>query len=162
MALVLLGFGLLPGKSRLERSVCRWLQSSKDGRRMPLADDIKAAKKMRLPWWGVLSGMAGCLPITLLLDHLGRFDLALPTLVSIGMLGVAMAIKWNLRRRLWFWITMTVIVALHVALILSVPWTTKWVPAIVIIPFGIADLYVMLWILSVVGKFLARPKTSEG
>jgi hypothetical protein len=127
---------------------------------MQLDNDIKAAKQMRLPWWGVLCWMIGCALIVWLFDHLGRFDLARPALYSIGMLGVAIAIKWKLRRHVWFWITMTVIVALHVLLILFVPWTTKWVPAIVIIPIGIADLYAMLAILSVVGKFVERPKTS--
>jgi hypothetical protein len=128
---------------------------------MPLDNDLKAAKQMRLPWWGVLCWMIGCALIVWLFDHLGRFDLARPALYSIGMFGIAVAIKWKLRRHLWFWITMTVIVALHVVLILFVPWTTKWVPAIVIIPIGIADLYAMLAILSVVGKFVERPKTSE-
>jgi len=71
----------------------------------------------------------------------------------MAMFGVAIAMRWKLRRHIWFWITMTVIAALHIPLILFVPWTTKWVPAIVIIPIGIADLYAMLAILAVVGKF---------
>lgn len=53
---------------------------------------------------------------------------------------------------------MTVIAALHVPLILFVPWTTKWIPAIVIIAIGPADLYAMLAILSVVGKLTESPK----
>jgi hypothetical protein len=48
---------------------------------------------------------------------------------------------------------MTVLVALHLPLILFVPWTTKWIPAFVVAPVGIADLYLMLWIISIVGKF---------
>jgi hypothetical protein len=128
---------------------------------MQLDNDPKPAKQMRLPWWGVLCWMIGCAVIVLLLDHLGRFDLARPALYSIGMLGVAIAIKWKLRQHMWFWITMAVVVALHVLLLLFVPWNTKWVPAIVIIPIGIADLYAMLAILSVVGKFVERPKTPE-
>jgi hypothetical protein len=128
---------------------------------MQIDDDMKAAKQMRLPWWGVLGGIIGSFLVAWLFDNLGRFDLARPTLFSIAMFGVAIAIKWKLRRHVWFWITITVIVALHALLILVVPWTTKWVPAIVIIPIGIADLYAMLWILSVVGKFMEAPKTSE-
>jgi hypothetical protein len=57
----------------------------------------------------------------------------------------------------WFWITMTFLAALHPALIVFVPWTTKRIPAVVIAPFGIADLYAMLSILSVVGKFVGEP-----
>jgi len=77
------------------------------------------------------------------------------------MLGVAIAMKWKLRRHVWFWITIIFIVTLHVLLISFVPWTTKWVPAFAIIPLGIADLYVMLAVISVVGKFVERPKTTE-
>src|SRR5690242_21844087 len=101
------------------------------------ADD----KKMRLPWWGVLCVMIGALPMYLLFVYFGRFDLARPTIYSVAMVAIAIAMRWKLRWHVWFWITMTVIAALHVLLILSVPWTTKWVPAIVIIPIGIADLY---------------------
>jgi hypothetical protein len=141
------------------------LPSGKGDRTMPLANDIKsdikAAKKIRLPWWGVLTWMAACVPIIWLLDHSGRFDLALPTLVSIGMLGFAIAVKWKLRRYLWFWGTVATLAALHVPLILFVPWTTKWVPALAIAAIGSADLVVMLAILAVVGKFMEGPKPSE-
>jgi len=57
---------------------------------------------------------------------------------------------------------MTFLAAFHLPLVLFVPWTTKWIPAIVIAPFGIADLYAMLWVISVVGKFMEGPKASEG
>jgi hypothetical protein len=124
-------------------------------------DDLKAAKQMRLPWWGALSVIIGSVLIAWLFDHLGRFDLARPALFSTALFGVAIAIKWKLRRHAWFWITMAAIVALHVLLILFVPWTTKWVPAVVIIPIGIADLYAMLAVLSVVGKFWEKLKPSE-
>ena len=100
---------------------------------MPLINDIKkdakVAKKMRLPWWGVLLGIIGSTLSAWLFEHFGRLDIALPTLISIGTLGFAVAIKWKLKRRVWFWITIIIIVALHVPLILFVPWTIKWVPA---------------------------------
>ena len=106
-------------------------------------------------------GIVGSALLAWLFDHLGRFDLVRPALYSMAMLGIAIAIKWKMRRHVWFWITMSVIVALHILLILFVPWSTRWVPAVVIIPVGIADLYVMLAILSVVGKFADRSKTFE-
>lgn len=118
-------------------------------------------KKMRLPWWGVLCVIFGSILLGLVFVHFGKLALARPTLYSAGMVGIAIAMRWKLRRHVWFWITMTVIAALHVPLILFVPWTTKWVPAIVVIPIGLADLYAMLAILSVVGKFVERRKTSE-
>ncbi|HEX3437686.1 MAG TPA: hypothetical protein VHT24_13035 [Pseudacidobacterium sp.] len=56
---------------------------------------------------------------------------------------------------------MTIFAALHLPLILFVPWTTKWIPAILIAPIGIADLYLMLWVLPIVGKFMGEQKTTE-
>lgn len=77
------------------------------------------------------------------------------------MLGVAIAIKWGLRRRAWFWITMAAIAGLHALLILSVPWTDKWFPAIAIIPLGLADLFVMLLILSGVEKLADGTRSAD-
>jgi hypothetical protein len=122
----------------------------------------KEDRQMRLPWWGVLCVMIGSLPLYLLFVYFGRFDLARPTLVSLAMVAIAVAMRWKLRRHAWFWGTMVILGALHLPLILFVPWTTRWIPAFVIIPIGIADLYVMLWVVSVVGKFMGGPKTSEG
>ncbi len=122
----------------------------------------KEDRHMRLPWWGVLCVMIGSLPLYLLFEYFGRFDLARPTLISVAMVAIAIAMRWKLRRHAWFWGTMVILAALHVPLILFVPWTTRWIPAFVIIPIGIADLYVMLWVLSVVGKFMEGPNAPEG
>ena len=96
-----------------------------------------------------------------LFDHLGRLDLELPTFNCLLVLGFTVAVKWKLRRHTWFWGTMAILAALHVPLILFVPWTTKWVPALVIAAIDSGYLIVMLAILSVVGKFVEGPKTSE-
>jgi hypothetical protein len=123
--------------------------------------DIKAAKKIRLPWWGVSCLIIGSLPIYWLFDHFGGLSLALPTLNCVGMLGFAIAVKWKLRRHAWFWGTMAILAALHVPLILFVPWTTKWVPALAIAAIDSADLIAMLAILTIVGKLMEGPKTAE-
>ena len=121
----------------------------------------KEDRQMRLPWWGVLCVMLGSLPLCLLFVYFGRFDLARPTLISVAIVAITIAMRWKLRRHVWFWGTMIILAALHVPLILFVPWTTKWVPALVTIPIGLADSYVMLWVLSVVGKFMEGPKPSN-
>ena len=68
--------------------------------------------------------------------------------MSASIVALAIALRWKLRRHLWFWVTMTFLAALHLLLILFVPWTTRWIPTVVIAPIGIADLYVMLCELS--------------
>jgi len=106
--------------------------------------------------------MAACGLFDWLLISLGRFDLALPALNSIAVVGFTIALKRELGRYVWFWITMTILAALHVPLVLFVPWTSKWVPAIAIAAIDSGDLIVMLAILAVVGRFMGEQKTAEG
>jgi hypothetical protein len=124
-------------------------------------NEIRAAKKIRLPWWVQLCLLIGSGLSAALFDHFGRLDLVLPVLNSIVVLGFLVALKWKLRRFVWFWITVTIVAALHVPLILVIPWTTKWVPALAIAVIDTADFCVLLAILSVIGKFVQQPVTSE-
>ena len=123
--------------------------------------DIKAAKKMRLPWWAVLCLLVFGMPLPWLFDHFGRLNLMLPIWNSVAVLGFMVALKRKLWLHAWFWRTMTAIAALHVPLILFVPWGTRWVPALVIAAIDSVDFCLILWILSVVGKLVDRPKVAE-
>ena len=93
---------------------------------MSLVDDvrgeIKTAKKLRLPWWGVLCVVIGSYLCAELFDKFGKLDLVVPILNTIVVLGFMLALKRKLWRYAWFWVTMLVIALLHVPLILFVPW----------------------------------------
>jgi hypothetical protein len=118
--------------------------------------DIKAAQKVRLPWWVVLGLVIGSMPIYLLFDRAGISTLGFPTLVSVIVVVFAVIVKWNLKQFVWFWITVTLLAALHVPLLLFVPWGTQWIPGPIAAVVGIVDLIVMLTVLDVVAR-LAKP-----
>ncbi|MGH9535230.1 MAG: hypothetical protein ACRD2E_10250 [Terriglobales bacterium] len=120
--------------------------------------EIAAAKKMRLPWWALLCIGVGALPIYWLFDHFGRLNIALPILNVIVVLGFMLALKRRLWPHAWFWITMAVIAALHVPLILLVPWGNRWVPALAIAGIDSVDFCLILWILAFVGKLTGGPR----
>ena len=101
------------------------------------------------------------IPVSWLFDHFGRLNLGLPVLNSIFVLGVVLAVKWKLRQRGWFWITMTAIVALHLLLIVYIPWTTEWMPAAAIAGILSIDLLVVFVILAVVEKLSEGSRTAE-
>jgi hypothetical protein len=66
-----------------------------------LKNDLNAAKKIWLPWCGVLCLIVGSLTIAWLFDHFERFDLGRPSLFSAVAIAFAIAIKWKLRRPVW-------------------------------------------------------------
>ena len=118
-------------------------------------------RQMRLSWKGGLCVFFGTILLALMFVSVGRFDLARPTMVSVAMVSLAITMKWKLRTHGWFWITIVILAVLHIPLILFVPWTTKWIPAILIAPIGIVDLYAMLWAISVVGQFVGKQEDTE-
>src|SRR5271168_732677 len=109
---------------------------------------------MRLPLWGYPFVLVGAFLLSFLFDHFGKLALARPTIYSVAVIIITIAMMWKLKGHAWFWITTASLAALHVLLILCIPWTTKWIPVLVVIPIGIADSYAMLWVLSIVGKFM--------
>jgi|ERR1700677_3491990 hypothetical protein len=55
---------------------------------------------------------------------------------------VIISVAWlssELRKRVWYWVTITVLVVLHIPLILLVPWTNKDYPGVVLLPFALLD-----------------------
>jgi len=122
---------------------------------------IREGGQVRLTWKGILAVMGGTLPIALLFVYFGRFDLARPTLLSIIVIIVALAMKWELRRRMWFWVTIAVVAVLHVLLIVAVPWTTRWIPAVVATPALALDLAAILVVVKLLEKLFEKPNTND-
>ena len=109
---------------------------------------------MRLSWrTKLLIILIGALT-TFLFAVYGKLQLALPLMNIVGVLGLMISFKWKPRKQAWLWITMTVIAALHVPLILFVPWGTRGVPALAIAVIDSADFCVMIWIISIVGNLV--------
>ena len=84
-----------------------------------------------------------------------RFDLEGPGRIaaaSVAAVGGAIRIAWPLRGRVWFWVTMACITAIHVAIITLHPWSNERYPASALVPVMAADIIAILCLLA----FLAR------
>jgi hypothetical protein len=123
---------------------------------MTLGGVMTEKQELTLSWRGGVGVFLGTILIGLLFYRFGEFDLARPTIFFSIAIIIAIAMRWDLRRELWFWIAMAVIVALHVPLILFVPWTTKWIPVMVIAPIFIGDFALITATIKVADK-LMRP-----
>lgn len=121
---------------------------------LDIRGDIKAAKKMSLPWWAILSIAVSSFLSCFLFDHWRRLGLALPTEAAVMTFGFIVALKWDLRHRVWFGITVGVMIGFHVLLISTIHWTTKWVPAARTAGASSIDIYLMLTMISIVRWFV--------
>jgi hypothetical protein len=123
--------------------------------------DLEVVKKWRIPWWGMLCLSVVIAPIVFFLNHVGRLDLALPILGSLTAIGLVVVLKWRLRQRAWFWITIVFVAAAHVPLIMSNFWTTNWVPWPVTGAIASLDFCFMLGLLLLVELFMDLRESSK-
>jgi uncharacterized membrane protein (DUF485 family) len=118
--------------------------------------------KVRLSRWQLCAWMGICALIVWPLGRSGRIGLALPILNGIGLAGLVVAVKGSFRRFVWYWMTMAVIVGVHVSLILMIPWTTKWIPAPVVTGVATLDFFVILVILAAVEIAVVDRTATQG
>lgn len=126
-----------------------------------LKREIRQAKKLHLPWRAQLLIFALCTVTFSAFAVYGKFELAMPVVNVAGVLGLTIWFKWKLKNHAWFWITMAVIAALHIPLILFIPWTTRWVPGVAIAVIDSIDFCLMIWIVSAVGDLVGSSKAAE-
>jgi len=124
--------------------------------------DIKAAKKLRLPWWALVALGVCSFAACALFDRYGQLNMALPVLDCVGIFGFFIYLKWRLRKQPLFWAIILVLAGLHALLVWYIPWNGKWVPAIAVAGMLSVDLCLMLWVLAAVETFLGAPEAANG
>ena len=63
---------------------------------------------------------------------------------------------WDLRRHTWFWVTLSIFIALHVLLVLLVPWTSKSYPGPILFPIAVLDYAIVYGCIKLVEKVAKR------
>jgi 4-amino-4-deoxy-L-arabinose transferase-like glycosyltransferase len=100
-------------------------------------------------------------PVFLLITFLGNADMGLAACIVLGMVLLAIKIRWQLRKRVWFWAIIGFILALHVPLILTVRWPQGNVPTLFYtMPLGIADFLIISGALSLAERFFSKGPSS--
>ena len=84
------------------------------------------------------------LPVFFLITFLYNADAGLAACIVFGMIALAAKLRWNLRKHVWFWAVIAVILALHIPLILMVRWPQGNAPTLFYtMPVGIADFLII-------------------
>lgn len=100
-------------------------------------------------------------PVFFLITFLSNADMGLAACIVLGMVMLAIKIRWHLRKRLWFWAIIGFVLALHVPLALLVRWPQGSVPTLVYtMPLGIADFLVISGVLGLAERLLSKPPSS--
>ena len=90
-----------------------------------------------------LVAMVCSLPLYFLFDYLGNPGRGEAAGICAAITLVVVQAFWDLRRSLWFWVTIATVVLLHVPLILLVSWTNKSYPGVVLLPLALVDFFVV-------------------
>ena len=97
------------------------------------------------------------LPVLLFFTYIGKTDLGLSIGICLFVNVVAVGMCCDLRRRLWFWAVIALVLALHVPLVLLIQWPPNiWVSKFTLLPIGLADLLVTVGVVRFVQKFIVK------
>ena len=111
--------------------------------------------------WVLLAGVICMVPVYFLVSHFTDDGKALVASVSAVMIVLATRYFWDLRKHVWFWVTIAFIVFLHVLLVLFLPPPAKqwnyvhwnWVQ---MSPFGLLDLAIVYGVIRLVENVAKR------
>ena len=102
-----------------------------------------------------------CLPVFILVTLLSNADAGLAaSIVSVAIL-FAIKIRWKLRKHIWFWAIIAVILALHVPLVFMVQWPKNAPRLFYTMPLGIADFLIISGALKLAENLMSNGSPSS-
>lgn len=101
-------------------------------------------------------------PVLLVFMYLGKDDMGLAVSIVLGMILLAIRIRWDLRKHAWFWATIVFILALHVPLLFIVPWQGESHVRVYGFPIGIADFLIIQGAVGFAEKVFSKHSSSNG
>lgn len=125
---------------------------------MSMANDKQSPteRQGRADWTGTVIG--GLLvPVFFCFVYLGKAEMGFTVCIALGMVMVAIKLRWKLRRHAWFWATIALILALHIPFLFIVRWPQTKIPTIAFsLPLGIADFLLISGAISLAEKFFSK------
>ena len=102
------------------------------------------------------------LPLWFLFSHLGKFYLGLNVCFCLSVNAIVIRTRWELKKYVWFWVVMALIVALELPIVLTVKWPEhQWVPAVSLLPIALAAYLVAMGAIKLVEKFMVKDPPSD-
>jgi hypothetical protein len=119
--------------------------------------DSEAPKeKSPTDWSGTIIGVM-LLPVFFVFVFLGKAELGFNVMLVLGLVMIAVRLRWKLRRYAWFWGTIAFVLLLHIPFLFLVHWPQSKVPTIAYsLPLGIADFLLISGAISLAQKIFSK------
>ena len=130
---------------------------------MSMANDEQSPteRQGRADWTGTIIGVL-LVPVFFSFVYLGKAQMGFTVCIVLGMAMIAIKLRWKLRRHAWFWVTIALILALHIPFLFIVRWPQTNVPTIAFsLPLGIADFLLISGAISLAEKVFSKSYSSE-
>jgi len=110
--------------------------------------------------WAVIAML--CLsPLYILFIYLGQPGKGRAAWICSGVILISIKMRWELRKHVWFWITITILCLLHIPLVFLVPWTDKSMPGISLLPIAALDFGIIYGCIKLIEKAMKRSGNSS-
>lgn len=98
------------------------------------------------------------LPLLFLFEHLGKYDLGMNICFCLFVNAVVVRTRWELKKYVWFWGVMAVVLALEFPIVLKVQWPIhEWVPAVSLLPIALFAYLFAMGVIRLVEHFMKPP-----
>ena len=104
---------------------------------------------------GLIIG-AATLPVFFIVTYFYTAEMGLATTLLLGIAAFIVKLRWDLRKRVWFWVTLFILLALHVPLIpmFRVP-QGKAPTRVYVFPLGLVDFAIFFVTINFVEDFFS-------
>lgn len=102
--------------------------------------------------WAIGIGICCLFPLYLLFSALGNAGRGTAAMCFGGAIIIVVRLRWELRNRIWFWVVVSFLVLVHLAMVLLIPWPNRNYTLPIVLPVGIVDILAISYLIQLVAK----------
>lgn len=115
----------------------------------------------RADWTGLIMAALAA-PVFILFVYLGKAEMGFTVSLVLCVAMIAIKLRWKLRRHPWFWMTIALVLLLHIPFFFIVRWPHTKIPTIAFsLPLGIADFLLVSGAISLAEKLFSKDHPSD-
>ncbi|MGO9240070.1 MAG: hypothetical protein ACLQBJ_04590 [Bryobacteraceae bacterium] len=124
--------------------------------------DYEPPKEKRPTDYTGLIILAMVAPLFFFFIYLGKAEVGFTACLVLGVNLIAIKLRWRLRKHVWFWAAIALILLLHVPLLFIVRWPQSNVPTIAYsLPLAIVDFLLIMGAISLAQKLFSKGSSSD-